>query len=301
LGIMIDNLKAFVGVIDGKSLTRAAAKLHLTQSAVSRRIQQLEEDLGAVLLDRRQRPQHATALGRRVYEHALPILRAVEDLLALPREDAAPTGSLRFGVSQAIGDIVLADAAQRLKAQFPTLDLRLRAGWGDGLAAQVAAGELDAAVLLLAAGNLPAAPLLGRAIGAIDVAVVQSKRHPLVREATVLAGLARHDWILNPLGCGYRAGLESAMGERQGSLHVAVDISGTEIQLRMVASGLGLGLVPRSVLKTSASRDEIAVVEVADFAMRLDIWLLHLKDFGNLKRPVEVLARTLADGFANPA
>jgi hypothetical protein len=53
---MIDNLKAFAAVIDCKSLTKAASRLFLTQSAISRRIQQLEEALGGTLLDRTERP-----------------------------------------------------------------------------------------------------------------------------------------------------------------------------------------------------------------------------------------------------
>jgi DNA-binding transcriptional LysR family regulator len=106
---------------------------------------------------------------------------------------------------------------------------------------------------------------------------------------------------LNPIGCGYRAGLESAMKERDGSLRVAVDTFGTEVQLRMVASGLGLGLVPRSVIRASASRDEIAIVDAAGFAMQLDIWLVHLKEFGNLRRAIERLTAMVADGFARYA
>jgi DNA-binding transcriptional LysR family regulator len=60
---MLDNLKAFAAVIDHKSLTKAALRLYLTQSAISRRIQQLEEALGGTLLDRTQRPPSFTALG----------------------------------------------------------------------------------------------------------------------------------------------------------------------------------------------------------------------------------------------
>src|ERR1700689_4411308 len=99
---MIDNLKAFAAVIDGKSLTKAALRLCLTQSAVSRRIQQLEEALGGVLLDRAQRPPSSTALGQRVYEQSLPILRAMDELMRLTQKDAMPTGTLRLGISQAI-------------------------------------------------------------------------------------------------------------------------------------------------------------------------------------------------------
>jgi len=295
---MIDNLKAFAAVIDCKSLTKAASRLFLTQSAISRRIQQLEEALGGTLLDRTQRPPSSTALGQRVYEQSLPILRAVDDLMTLTRQDAAPTGTLRFGMSQAIGDVIMADAVEQLSGEFPTLDVRVRAGWGAPLAAQVGAGDLDAAIVMLPAGTQPAAPLIGRMIAAVDVAIVQSRRRPRVRKAVALADLAKQDWILNPIGCGYRAGLESAVGE---SLRVAVDTYGTEVQLRMIASGLGLGLAPRSVLRASASRDEIAIVDATGFAMQLDIWLIHLREFGNLKRAIEALTATVADGFARYA
>jgi DNA-binding transcriptional LysR family regulator len=298
---MIDNLKAFAAVIDSKSLTKAASRLFLTQSAISRRIQQLEVALGGTLLDRTQRPPSPTALGQRVYEQSLPILRAVDDLMMLTRQDAVPTGTLRFGMSQAIGDVILADAVEQLSREFPTLDVRVRAGWGAGLAAQVSAGELDAAIVMLPAGTQPAAPLIGRTIATVDVAIVQSRRRPRVRKAVALTDLAKQDWILNPIGCGYRAGLESAMKERDGSLRVAIDTYGTEVQLRMIASGLGLGLAPRSVLRASASRDEIAIVEATGFAMQLDIWLIHLREFGNLKRAIEALTATVADGFARYA
>ena len=295
---MIDNLKAFAAVIDCKSLTKAASRLFLTQSAISRRIQQLEEALGGTLLDRTQRPPSCTALGQRVYEQSLPILRAVDDLMTLTRQDAAPTGTLRFGMSQAIGDVIMADAVEQLSGEFPTLDVRVRAGWGAGLAAQVSALELDAAIVMLPAGTQPAAPLIGRTIATVDVAIVQSRRRPRVRKAVALADLAKQDWILNPIGCGYRAGLESAVGE---SLRVAVDTYGTEVQLRMIASGLGLGLAPRSVLRASASRDEIAIVDAAGFAMELDVWLIHLRELGNLRRAIERLTAMVADGFARYA
>ena len=294
---MIDNLKALAAVVDCKSLTKAAAKLYLTQSAISRRIQQLEEDVGGILLDRAQRPPAVTALGRRVYEQALPILRAVDELCSLAREDAEPHGTVRLGVSHAVGDVILAEAVERLATDFPRLDVRLRAGSGEVLAQQVADGDLDAAVMLLEPGGRPRAPLMGRAIAAVDVGIVQSRRRPLVPPAASLSELARADWILNPIGCGYRATLERAMGKQAGGLHVAVDTYGTEIQLRMVAAGLGLGLVPRSVLRASPYRDEIAVVDAEDLSVFLEIWLVHLKEFGNLRRAIDRLAETVADGF----
>lgn len=294
---MLDDLKAFVAVIDGKSLTRAAARLHLTQSAVSRRIQQLEESLGATLLDRAQRPPLPTALGRRIYEQALPILRGIEDLVALPRETAPPTGTLRLGITPAVGDLVLTGLVGRIRTGFPALDLRLRTDWSTGLSAEVRDGALDGALVILPGATRPAAPLAGAFIAALDLVVVQSRRQPLYPEPVRLAQLAEAGWILNPVGCGYRAGLEHAMGERHGMLSVVIDTFGAETQLRLVAAGLGLGLVPRQLLRSSAAAGEVTVVEIGDFAMQVELWLVRGPRSGNLIQALDALAGIVSSVF----
>lgn len=294
---MIDELRALTAVIDEKSLTKAASRLHLTQSAISRRIQQLEESLGAAVLDRANRPPNPTLLGRRVYEKALPILHAVDQLLLLPQEGAAPSGTLRLGVTHAIGDIILANAIKRMNDEFSKLDVRLRTEWSTGLSQQVVGGELDAAVILLPSNGKPLAPLVGSFVTSLDVVIVQSKLHPTLDRQVAMSALAKEGWILNPQGCGYRAALEKAVGDVGESLRVVVDTYGTEIQLRMIASGLGLGVVPRSVLYASMSLQELSIVEVSDFSMSLDIWLVHLRELGNLKKAVDALGETVALGF----
>jgi len=296
---MIENLQAIVAVVEAQSLTKASARLCVTQSAVSRRLQQLEETLGASLFDRTQRPPAPTALGLRVYEHALPILRAVEDLVAMTKEKADPIGILRLGMAQGIGDLVLAEAVERLQNAFPKLDLRLRTDWSPGLCQQVVDGGLDAALVLLPASSRPLAALTGHFIGSLQTVIVQEGRQPRFRRPIRLAHLAKQGWVLNPLGCGYRAALEAAMGEREGTL--TIDTYGTDVQLRMVASGRGLGLVPRAVLGGSAVRDEVAIVEVTDFSLSLDVWLVHRRQPGNLRKALENVAGTVSSRLGGSA
>jgi DNA-binding transcriptional LysR family regulator len=138
------------------------------------------------------------------------------------------------------------------------------------------------------------AALNGRFIGSLQTVIVQAGRHPRFRRPIPLAGLAKEGWVLNPLGCGYRAALEAAMGERDGTLRVVIDAYGTDVQLRVVASGHGLGLVPRGVLKASTVRDELSVVEVTDFSLLLDVWLVHGRQPGNLRKALAGLAVTVS-------
>jgi DNA-binding transcriptional LysR family regulator len=297
---MIDDLKALVAVVEAQSLTKASARLCVTQSAVSRRLQQLEDRLGTALFDRAQRPPTPTAMGLRVYEQALPILQSVEDLLAMTREKTDPAGVLRLGIAPGIGDFALGETVERLRTDFPKLDLRLRTEWSAGSFQQLADGSLDAALVLLPASSRPPEGLAARFIASLQTVVVQESRHPRFRRPIRLIHLGKEGWVLNPAGCGFRAALEAAMGERAGTLHVAIDTYGADLQLRMVASGHGLGLVPRTALAASPLRDEVAVVDVTDFSLSVDVWLVHRRQPGNLQKALENVAASVAARTEGP-
>jgi hypothetical protein len=101
------DLEAFVSVVDHGSVVAAAAGLHLTQSAVTRRIQNLEDALGMPLLDRQTRPLQTTRAGQQTYEFAKPVLSSVNDLKTGVMHGGEPAGDFRFGMSRALGDLAI--------------------------------------------------------------------------------------------------------------------------------------------------------------------------------------------------
>ncbi|WP_397449338.1 LysR family transcriptional regulator [Pseudomonas sp. NA-150] len=296
--MLFEDLKAFVAVIDHNSLTRAAQALCLTQSAISRRIQHLEESLDANLFDRTSRPPKPTALAHRIYQHAVVLLRDAEHLLEVPREGAPPSGPFRLGFTQVVADVVLFDVVMKMKAEFAELEVQLQTDWSSALQQQMQDGSLDVATLMLTSPSRLPQAFAGRFISTLDVLVVQSKRKPLIGDQADVDTLASQPWILNPEGCGYRAALERAIEGTGKNIRLSVDTHGTEVQLRMVAAGLGLGLVPRSVLNRSSFHQDLTQVEVKDFSLSLDIWLVHPTQLGNLKRATEILGQTVVEGFA---
>ena len=294
---MLEELKAFTAVVDRASLTKAADALALTQSAVSRRVQQLEQQLGATLLDRSRRPPTATAVGRRVYQQATTLLRDLDRLMNIPRDEGEPSGTLRLGLPQVVADVALFDIAMGLKAAFPALDLHCRTEWSSGLQREVASGGLDAAAIMAPGGATPPAGLRASLMATLDVLIVQSRRVPIATRPVTMAELAEQQWILNPLGCGYRAALQRAMEGAGKQVRLGVDMHGTETQLRLVAAGLGLGLAPTRLLADSRHLEELCPVEVSDFALKLDLWLLRAPEIGNLGRAVDVLGQVLGERF----
>jgi DNA-binding transcriptional LysR family regulator len=89
------------------------------------------------------------------------------------------------------------------------------------------------------------------------------------------------------------------MAHQGASLRVFVDSQDIEGQLKLVASGLGLGLglVPREFLNLSASRDQLTVIDVFDFVLTIDVCLVYGKALGNLSKTLGTLAETIEDKF----
>lgn len=298
---MLDELRAFVAVVDKTSLTKAADALSLTQSAISRRIQQLEETLDATLLDRTRRPPTATAVGQRVYHCATALLRDLDYLLGIPKEEEEPSGILRIGLPQVVADAALFDISMRMKTEFPTLDLKCRTQESTGLQVALATGELDAAIVLFPPGNTVPRFLSASHITTFDVVVVQSKQNPIVPQTASVADIADCEWILNPQGCGYRAALERATESAGRKIRFGIDVHGSETQLRLVAAGLGLGLVPRHLLSISGQRRALSEVKVKNLTIRIEVTLMHAAQLGNLRRAVSILHEVLSEKLSTDA
>ena len=85
----ISDIDAFAAVVRCQTLSQAAAELGMTQPAITRRVQNLEEALGVTLLDRNTKPPRPTDIGRRVFEQCRAILREVDAARADGRRAAA--------------------------------------------------------------------------------------------------------------------------------------------------------------------------------------------------------------------
>jgi DNA-binding transcriptional LysR family regulator len=285
----IDDMDAFVAVIRCQSTKLAADALLLTQPAITRRIQNFEQSLGANLLDRNTKPLKPTPMGVRVYEQCKAILREIDSLRELVASDGSPSGALRLGVPQTISDVVLLDALQQIRGTFPVLKTQVINGWGSNLIARMENGELDAAAALFPAGKIFPEGIASRSLGRMPLRVVAAK-DTLRKRHCKLKDCYQQGWVLNPDGCGFRSGLRRALSEQGLSLQINLETFGTELQLGLVASGLGLGLVPAPLLARSAYQHQLEVISVSDFKPVTDLWLLHPQYLGNLQEAVDLFA-----------
>jgi DNA-binding transcriptional LysR family regulator len=275
------DLEAFVSVVDRGSIVAAAAGLHLTQSAVTRRIQNLEDALGTPLLDRQTRPLQPTRAGQETYEFAKPVLNSVNDLKTGIMLGGEPAGDFRFGMSRALGDLAISAPIRCLRDDFPKVRIQAFAQWSGVLLERLANRALDCAVVLLPEENTPPASLVSECLGPEPYAIVAAKAKRFSHPAT-LQELSANAWVLNPNGCGARQQLEVAFLQRGLPFVSAVEAEGYELQLSLISEGVGLGLVMPQVFYSSALRGRIKLVKAKDFSPMQNIWLLHSRHIGRL-------------------
>jgi DNA-binding transcriptional LysR family regulator len=282
------DLDAFVSVVDHGSIVAAAAALHLTQSAVTRRIQNLEEALGVPLLDRQTRPLQPTLAGTETYEFARPVLSSVNDLKTAIMDNGEPSGNFRFGVARGLGDLALAHPIRCLRVDYPKLRLQAFVQWSGVLLERLANRTLDAAVVILPEENTPPSSLVAERIGTKSIGVIAAKSKHLSQPAT-LEELSSNAWVLNPHGCSTRQLLEAALLQRSLPFTSAVEAEGYDLQFSLISDGVGLGLAMPEVFYSSPLRKNMKIVKVKDFLPQQSIWLLHSKHIGRLEPAVRCL------------
>ena len=289
------DLEAFVAVVESGSMVRAAEKLFLTQPGLTRRVQSLETTLGTALLDRQSKPLKPTPAGNEVYALARTVLRAVDDLLAVASPDSESTGEMRIGVPPFLSELALEGPVDRLRSAFPKLTLRVAAGWSPGLLQDAERGLVDAAVVLMPADVTLPSTLTTTLLGKQPTIIVAPRTLGLPDTPTTLAELSCHPWVLNQDGCGMRSALGRALLAAGLPFNVAVEAFGSELQLSLVARGMGIGLAVPEMLEASAYRNAIQQISATDFHGVLNIWLIHGMLPGRLVRPVALMRESLLE------
>lgn len=281
-----DDLEAFVTVIRCQSLSLAADTLQLTQPAVTRRIQNLEEDLGVELLDRQTKPLKATPIGLRVYQQCLKIMSEMDTLNELVVHEGSPNGIFRIGIPQSLSDVLLLDALTEMNNSFDDLNIKVANGWGAFLTERIERHELDAACVLFPEHKTFPNNIKAYSLTRMPLRVV-ARKGLLTKKNYRLAELQSYGWILNPDGCGFRAGLQRSLIDQGLNLQLNVEVFGSQLQLGLVSKGIGLGLVPEIILDKSPYKDQLVVINVTDFKLLLDLWLIQPQFLGNLQPAVD--------------
>ena len=247
------DLKVFEAVARLGGMNRAAAELNTVQSNVTARIRRLEEGLGTRLFERHSRGVALTPGGRRLLPYASQVAQLLDDAHRAVQDDGAPQGALLIGSLETTAAVRLSPVIAAFAAAYPAGDLVLRTGTTSELIERVLDRELEGAFVCGPVRH----PALDEATLFHEELVLLSGR-----AVTSLDDLAQQEdlkIVVLRAGCSYRLKLEALLAERGVVGFRLLEFGTLEAIVACVGAGLGVTLLPRSLLGPVLREREIRV------------------------------------------
>jgi LysR family positive regulator for ilvC len=258
----LDGLRHFVDLARTLHFGNSSRNCRLSQSALTRSIQRLEQELGVSLLRRDNRNVSLTAEGARVQRYAREVLAGFEQLQAELRAGKdRVTGALSLFCSVTAAHSFLPTLLSRFRQAYPEVTIVLQTGYAVDALARLQDDTVDATVAALPE-SVPAS-LLSRAITRTPLLFVAPRAECEVRRMVEHPPI---DWsevpmILPESGLA-RAGIDRWFRARSLAPRVYGEVSGNEAALSLIALGCGVGIVPGLVLEKSPLHGEVQALEV---------------------------------------
>ena len=274
------QLRYVVAVAEEGTFTRAAARAHVAQPAISQQIAQIERELGARLFDRSPHGVGLTPAGEAFLPYARAALEAAAaggDAVESLRGELA--GELVVGTIPTPAEWLVRRLG-RFRDRHPRVRITLRTGDPEVLADEVASGSLDAAVIGVTARRLPAGPagkrlragLASQTIATEPLVVAVPPDHPLVGSAHAGVRDLRHEPLVTLVhGTGLRAVVESACAEAGFDPRIAIESDDLTVLTDLVARGLGVAVLPESTARRAVPAVTVLELRAPRLRRRMDL------------------------------
>ena len=249
------QLSHFLAVADERHFTRAAARVHLTQSSLSGSIRALERELGSDLFIRSTRQVELTEAGRALLPAARRTVAAAEDGRdAVAAVRGLVRGHLAIGAIQSLGQVNLPGLIARFHRRHPAVTVRVHHVGAPELVRHTADGEIDLAIVDLPLGpqgnRVRAQPL---ATESLQLAVAAND--PVAHRSRVrLSDLADREFIEYRPDSALRASIDRACDTVGLRRHIACEVDALPDLVELVALGIGVSLLPPAAIRLTGGR-----------------------------------------------
>ncbi|MCB1488454.1 MAG: LysR family transcriptional regulator [Bauldia sp.] len=272
------KLRYFAGVVEAKSISRAAHALNVAQPALSKSIQALELDLGTPLLQRSRQGVTTTEAGDRLYDHCQILFKQVERARSdIRRSVGDPSGRVVVGMPHSLASVIALPLLQAMTKRYPEVRLELRQDQSHFLAVDLRANKLDFAVIASprSRSGLFCFPLLVEEL----MFITSRNDGPNDSKPTIsFEDASRRQFVLPSMGNGLRACAEGHFRARSLPLEVKYEIDAIALMTQCVLAGLGASLLPGGCLERDANYARTRVRAFAEGGCHRGIVLCHAEE-----------------------
>ncbi len=270
----VKQLETLLWIVRLGSFAGAAAQMNATQSTISMRIQELEQDLGVMLFDRTQRKAHLTAKGRELISYSEEAVALFTEIKLRVGNRDAVSGVARMGVAELVAVTWLPELIALIHDEYPNLTLELDISLTVDLFAKLRSGDLD--VALIPGGQFDAS-LVAQSLGSVKFVWVASSRLEIPGRALTPQDLRQ--WPILSLGEGsYHYDTTKEWLAAESGRRRRVDVCNSmSVIASLTAAGLGISLLPPCCYQSELADGRLHVLDTSPEMPDVEFSAVYLK------------------------
>ncbi|MGH9340235.1 MAG: LysR family transcriptional regulator [Acidobacteriota bacterium] len=291
------QLEMFQAIVDTGNFTRAGEKLYVSQSAISRQIKLLEEELGDQIFKRIHKKIYLTPTGevllqysRRVFSELRMMISEISDLTHMKR------GNLRIAGGMSVCTYLFPFLLKEYQRRYPQIELTVATGTNDEILRLIRANEVDAALMSLPFNeeDLEVYPAVTE-----EMVLLMKSDHPLVNQPEIsFSDLMPYTFIHFERGSNTRRVIERIFQEEGLELRNTMEMQNVEITKPLVEQGLGISIIPYPAVAKDTETSALRYRRIGRRRIYRDLgWVLLKSDYMSrvVKQLLELFEEMKAD------
>lgn len=292
----IRQLRYFAAIVEARSFTRAADRLHIAQPALGAQVRKLEDELGTMLLVRHSRGVEPTEAGELLLKHAVAIIRQVERARQEVTDlSGPPRGEIALGITPTATALLATPLISACRDAYPEIALKIVEGMSEEIMRKLDENSVDIGFTYNpgAVRGVSAEPLLVE-----DLYLVRAARAGEAGAVVSLREVSRERLILPESGFGLRETVEAAARERGLSLDICLEINSVATMRELVEGGIGATILPFAAVRSLAGAGRLSAARIARPRLSRTLYFARASDYleTNVSRAVRrVIDQVIAD------
>jgi DNA-binding transcriptional LysR family regulator len=280
--LTMQQLEALIHLVEERSFSRAAKKMHLTQPSLTKHIRNMEEALGAKAVNRASRSLALTPEGKVLYDYARRIVRlrdeARERVLRLRETES---GDILIAASTIPATYILPYAISGFRKKFP----EIRATVHTADSSYVIETVLDNGAEIGFVGKKPSGgKLIAEELWKDRLVLAVPSGHPWAKRRSVrIAEIAKASFVIREKGSGTREALEDCLRETAGPgplhLNVAAELGSSEAVKEAIIAGLGISVISVHAIRRELKAGILSALAIEGCPIERSFYLIYRRQF----------------------
>lgn len=272
----LSQLEVLVAVAQEKGFSRAAARLHRTQPAISQAIRKLEDDVGEPLFDRSSKDGTLTSAGRVLFDYAQQMLNLRQEAHSTLRElHDLQRGKLAVAANE-YSVMYLLPVIAEFRSRYPHVKVEVKRDFASHIPTEVLGRGVEIGVVTYQVNN----PAIKTVLGTRDeLALIVAPEHPLAsRKEVSVRELGVESFVAHNVRSHYREKVVETFDRYRTPLNIVIEMPTLEAIKRLVEAGVGVALMPRLAARTEIDRGVVVALTVREMRLERRINLIYRKE-----------------------